>query len=133
MLHSRLLVALLHREQRLKVVLKEHVRAVQHVNVVTRWTSTSLCHGMVCVIVHAVLIVDPVCQCSAAAKLAKKLNVDCPIIDGIFRVIHEKAEPLRVSSLPVCRTASICQERYVAGGSLYPPPPLPPFPLRDLP
>ena len=39
-----------------------------------------------------------VCVCSAAAALAKKLNVECPIIDGIFRVIHEKAEPLRVSS-----------------------------------
>ena len=35
--------------------------------------------------------------CSAAAKLAKKLNVDCPIIDGIFRVIHEGAEPLGVN------------------------------------
>lgn len=34
---------------------------------------------------------------SAAAKLAKKLNVDCPIIDGIFRVIHEGAEPLGVN------------------------------------
>lgn len=34
--------------------------------------------------------------CSAAAALAKKLNVECPIIDGIFRVIHEKAEPLGV-------------------------------------
>ena len=35
--------------------------------------------------------------CSAAAALAKKLKVECPIIDGIFRVIHEKAEPLGVS------------------------------------
>lgn len=38
------------------------------------------------------------CVCSAAAALAKKLNVECPIIDGIFRVIHDKAEPLGVSS-----------------------------------
>ena len=35
--------------------------------------------------------------CSAAAALAKKLNIDCPIIDGIFRVIHRNAEPLEVS------------------------------------
>ena len=38
------------------------------------------------------------CVCSAAAALAKKLNVECPIIDGIFRVIHDNAEPLEVSS-----------------------------------
>ena len=56
---------------------------------------------MVRVTVHAVLTTDHACQCSAAAKLAKKLNVDCPIIDGIFRVIHEKAEPLGVSTLLV--------------------------------
>lgn len=37
------------------------------------------------------------CVCSAAAALAKKLNVECPIIDGIFRVIHDNAEPLEVS------------------------------------
>ena len=97
----QIVVAVLDREQRLRVVLKQHVRTVLHVNVVTRWTSTSRCHGMVCVIVHAVLTKHPACQCSAAAKLAKKLNVDCPIIDGIFRVIHEKAEPLGVSSLSV--------------------------------
>lgn len=41
---------------------------------------------------------NTVCVCSAAAALAKKLNVECPIIDGIFRVIHDKAEPLGVSS-----------------------------------
>jgi len=94
-------VAISDREQHFRVVLEELVRTVLHVNVVTRRTSSYLCHGMVCVTVHAVLTKDPACQCSAAAKLAKKLNVDCPIIDGIFRVIHEKAEPLGVSSLPV--------------------------------
>lgn len=43
-------------------------------------------------------VAEGVLTSSAAAKLAKKLNVDCPIIDGIFRVIHEKAEPLGVVS-----------------------------------
>jgi len=53
-----MLVALSNREQHFRVVPKEHVRAVLHVHVVTRWTCSSLCHGMVCVTVRAVLTED---------------------------------------------------------------------------
>ena len=58
--------------------------------------------------------------CSAAAALAKKLNVECPIIDGIFRVIHEKAEPLGVCIFifhlvtPVIFVHAAAYDKYVA-------------------
>lgn len=51
------------------------------------------------------------CVCSAAAALAKKLKIDCPIIDGIFRVIHNNAEPLEVCPLLlVPADAAGCQD-----------------------
>lgn len=58
------------------------------------------------------------CVCSAAAALAKKLNVECPIIDGIFRVIHDNAEPLEVSP---CMSSDVacCLAHTAAGAPSY--------------
>ena len=35
--------------------------------------------------------------CRAAFNLAKKLGVDAPIMEGIYRVLHEDANPVQVS------------------------------------
>ena len=36
-------------------------------------------------------------MCRAAFNLAKKLVVDAPIMEGIYRVLHEDANPVQVS------------------------------------
>ena len=40
---------------------------------------------------------SPCLSCRAAFNLAKKLGVDAPIMEGIYRVLHEDANPVQVS------------------------------------
>ncbi len=51
-------------------------------------------------------------QCRSAHDLAKKLGVDAPIIEGIYRVIHEGADPkavtLQVRNAVVNRATFLC-------------------------
>lgn len=41
-------------------------------------------------------VAEGVLTSKSAAELACKLGVDCPIIDGIYRVIHQGADPMEV-------------------------------------
>ena len=36
--------------------------------------------------------------CRSAWNLAQKLNVEAPIIEGIYKVVHEQADPVQIVS-----------------------------------
>lgn len=44
------------------------------------------------------LSIEPICWCRSAWKLAQKLNVEAPIIEGIYKVVHEGGDPVQIVS-----------------------------------
>ena len=62
-------------------------------------------------------VAEGVLTSRAASHLAKKMGVECPVIEGIYKVIHEGADPLEVVAANMSRPLKPEVSPLVAGAA----------------